>query len=104
KIRPHHPDVIRYSIRNHHVVGNITERYKNIKLMKKHYPARLFPGEYQMALQEFQLLKNEWQLPQALSGNLDKEIVDKKVLFVLNKALPVTNGYTIRSNEIVKRV
>ncbi|WP_411843702.1 glycosyltransferase family 4 protein [Salinicoccus sp. HZC-1] len=104
KIRPHHHDVIRSYIRNHHVAGNITERYKNIKLMKKYYPARLFPGEYQMALQEFQLLNNEWQLPISLRDNGEIEPNDKKVLFVLNKALPVTNGYTIRSNEIVKRV
>lgn len=104
KIRPHHHDVIRSCIRNHHVMGNITERYKNIKLMKKYYPARLFPGEYQMALQEFQLLNNEWQIPISLRDNRDIETNGKKVLFVLNKALPVTNGYTIRSNEIVKRV
>lgn len=104
KIRPHHHDVLRSYIRNHHVAGNITERYKNIKLMKKYYPARLFPGEYQMAFQEFQLLNNEWDLPTSLGENYDIETREKKVLFVLNKALPVINGYSIRSNEIVKRV
>ena len=104
KIKSYHHDVLRSYIRNHHVAGNITARYKNIKLMKKYYPARLFPGEYQMALQEFQLSNSEWQLPISLRESHNIEPVDKKVLFVLNKALPVTNGYTIRSNEIVKRV
>ena len=104
KIKSYHHDVLRSYIRNHHVAGNITARYKNIKLMKKYYPARLFPGEYQMALQEFQLFNSEWQLPISLRESHNIEPVDKKVLFVLNKALPVTNGYTIRSNEIVKRV
>ncbi|WP_245537512.1 glycosyltransferase family 4 protein [Salinicoccus carnicancri] len=104
KIKSYHHDVLRSYIRNHHVAGNITARYKNIKLMKKYYPARLFPGEYQMALQEFQLSNSEWQLPISLRESHNIDPVDKKVLFVLNKALPVTNGYTIRSNEIVKRV
>ncbi|WP_231577213.1 glycosyltransferase family 4 protein [Salinicoccus sediminis] len=104
KIKSYHHDVLRSYIRNHHVAGNITARYKNIKLMKKYYPARLFPGEYQMALQEFQLSNSEWQLPISLGESHNIDPVDKKVLFVLNKALPVTNGYTIRSNEIVKRV
>src|SRR5699024_3614602 len=104
KIKAHHHDEKRTDIRNHHVAGNITERYKNNKLMKKYYPARLFPGEYQMALQEFQLLNNEWELPIPLRKSGKIESIDNKVLFVLNKALPVTNGYTIRSNEIVKRV
>src|SRR5699024_10210653 len=104
KIKPHHHDVLRSYIRNHHVAGDVTERYKNIKQMKKYYPARLFPGEYLMAFQEFQLLNSEWQLPASLQENHHIEPAAKKILFVLNKALPVTNGYTIRSNEIVKRV
>lgn len=104
RLKPHHHDVLRSYIRNYHVSGNVTERYKNIKLMKKYYPARLFPGEYQMAFQEFQLLNDEWQLPISMSKEYDIQPDDKKVLFVLNKALPVINGYTIRSNEIVKRV
>lgn len=104
EIKPHHHDVLRSYIRNHHIAGNITERYKNIKLMKKYYSARLFPGEYQMAFQEFQLMHNEWQMPISLRKDYNIQSHNKKVLFVLNKALPVTNGYTIRSNEIVKRV
>src|SRR5690625_3760934 len=104
KIKQHHHDVLRAYIRNHHVAGDVTERYKNIKQMKKYYPARLFPGEYQMAFQEFQLLNNEWESPSSLLENHHIQPMDKKILFVLNKALPVINGYTIRSNEIIKRI
>ncbi|WP_020006178.1 glycosyltransferase family 4 protein [Salinicoccus albus] len=103
-IKPYHHDVIRSFIRNYHVIGDITGRFKNVKLMKKYYSPRLFPREYQMAAQEFQLLNTEWEVPITLRNNDDVTGNAKKVLYVLNKALPVINGYTIRSNEIVKRV
>src|SRR5699024_11886484 len=97
KIKSYHHDVLRSYIRNHHVAGNITARYKNIKLMKKYYPARLFPGEYQMALQEFQLSNSEWQLPISLRESHNIELGDKKVLFILIYEMLINICYTIQS-------
>lgn len=102
-IKPNHQDVIRSFIRNYHVMGNISRRFENIEKMKKLYSARLFPGEYNMAKQEYELLNSEWNLKSTLpEATVSPE--NKKILFVLNKALPVVNGYTIRSHEIVKGV
>ncbi|MFD2830025.1 glycosyltransferase [Corticicoccus populi] len=103
EIKPKNADVLRGLIRAHHTLGNVTDRFECLELMKKYHPARIFPGEFPMAKQEYDFYKNNWEVNSALeydSSGTDK----KKVLFVLNKALPVVNGYTIRSNEIVKRV
>ncbi|WP_271402331.1 glycosyltransferase family 4 protein [Salinicoccus roseus] len=103
EIRGDHPDVIRNFIRNYHVAGNITERYNNISKMKKVSPNKLYHNEYEMAKQEFELSKNEWQLKGSFSDGAFVQESDN-ILFVLNKSLPVLNGYTIRSHEIIKRV
>ena len=102
-IKANNTDVLRGLIRAHHILGNITERYEFLVKLKKTNPARIFPGEFKMAEQEYLLLKENWKLPSELIGT-DIEKDKDKVLFVLNKALPVVNGYTIRSNEIIKRV
>src|SRR5699024_3537268 len=102
-IKPNNPDVLRGLIRAHHILGGVTKRYEFLVKMKRYAPARIFPGEFQMAEQEYRLLRNHWQLPEKLmhvQAGQDKN----KILYVLNKALPAVNGYTIRSNEIIKRV
>ena len=102
-IKPHSADVLRALIRVNHTIGNITARYKALQEMKSQFPSRVFPGEFALAEQEYKLMKNEWK-PKPLSQRIDYEANDKTVLFVLNKGLPVVNGYTIRSNEIISRV
>lgn len=102
-IKPSSQDVLRALIKAHHILGDITERYEFLKSLKKINPTRIFPGEFKMAEQEYQLLNKNWELSlEADTVGIKKD--DNKILFVLNKALPVTNGYTIRSNEIIKRV
>lgn len=103
EIKPKNADVLRGLIRAHHILGNITERYENLEMMKKYAPARIFPGEVPMATQEYDLLRHNWE-PQSTFEYDASGTDDSKVLFVLNKALPVINGYTIRSNEMIKRV
>src|SRR5699024_6526019 len=102
-IKGNNPDVLRGLIRAHHILGNITERYEFLVKLRRVNPTKIFPGEFKMAEQEFRLLKHNWTLPAELIETDIKKDNDK-VLFVLNKALPVVNGYTIRSNEILKRV
>lgn len=102
-IKPNNPDVLRGLIRAHHILGGITKRYEFLVKMKRYAPARIFPGELQMAEQEYRLLNEHWQLPENLS-HIQAEQHGNKILYVLNKALPAVNGYTIRSNEIIKRV
>src|SRR5699024_5694177 len=95
-------DVLRALIRAHHILGDITKRYEFLRSLKKTNPTRIFPGEFKMAEQEYQLLNKNWEISLEIDGpDIDKD--NNKILFVLNKALPVTNGYTIRSNEIIKR-
>lgn len=102
-IKPKSADVLRGLIRAHHTLGNITARIEMLQLMKKYHPARIFPGEFPMAQQEYDLLQNHWTPKSTL--DYDATGTDQsKILFVLNKALPVINGYTIRSNEIIKGV
>ena len=102
-IKSNSPDALRALIRAHHILGNITKRYEFLTKLKKVNPARIFPGEFKMAKQEYELLNRNWKLPaELIETNIKKG--DNKILFVLNKALPVVNGYTIRSNEIIKRV
>jgi len=102
-IKANNSDVLRGLIRAHHILGNITERYEFLVKLKRINPTRIFPGEFKMAEQEYQLFNKNWELPaELIEAGIGKN--DDKVLFVLNKALPVVNGYTIRSNEIIKRV
>ncbi|WP_176754132.1 glycosyltransferase family 4 protein [Lacicoccus qingdaonensis] len=102
-IKANNPDVLRGLIRAHHILGNITKRYEFIVKLKRINPERIFPGEFKMAEQEYRFLKQHWTLPaELIEADIEKD--NDKVLFVLNKALPVVNGYTIRSNEIIKRV
>ena len=102
-IKPSNQDVLRALIRAHHILGDITKRYEFLRSLKKTNPTRIFPGEFKMAEQEYQLLNKNWEISLEIDGpDIDKD--NNKILFVLNKALPVTNGYTIRSNEIIKRV
>src|SRR5699024_7735663 len=100
---PNNPDVLRALIRAHHMLGNITNRYQHLTKLKKVNPTRIFHGEFKMAEQEYQLVNKNRELPTELTEpHIEKN--NDKILFVLNNALPVVNGYTIRSNEIIKRV
>ncbi|TVT28875.1 glycosyltransferase [Salinicoccus cyprini] len=101
-IKPNHPDVIRNFIRNYHIMGNITERYKSVLKMKKSHSARLYQGEYEIAKHEYELFNHEWQLNKTYEPVEGTD--DKSILFVLNKALPVLNGYTIRSHEMISGI
>ena len=102
-IKPNNADVLRSLIRSHHVMGNIDERYKMLQEMRKQFPSRVYPGEFLMAEQEHELFHSEWQ-PKPLAEDIVYKDDGKTVLFVLNKAMPAINGYTIRTNEIVSRV
>ncbi|WP_166626533.1 glycosyltransferase family 4 protein [Jeotgalicoccus sp. S0W5] len=103
KIKPTSADVLRALIRANHAIGNITARFKFLKEMKKHFPSRVYPGEFNLAEQEYKLMQQEWQpKPLPLDSKFDGD--GKTILFVLNKGMPVINGYTIRSNEIISRV
>src|SRR5699024_3024189 len=107
ELKPYHRDVIRNYIRNYHMVGMVSKRYEYVKLMKDKYPYRLYNNEYEMALQEYELYTSNWTLDETVCEMLENNSYNPqsdKVLFVLNKALPVINGYTVRSNEIIKRV
>lgn len=103
KIKPNSADVLRTLIRVNHVMGNITERYESLVELRRQYPSRVYPGEFLMAEQEYQLCRSEWQ-PEPVADNTSYEHDGKTVLFVLNKAMPAINGYTIRANEIISRV
>src|SRR5699024_6146926 len=106
-LKPQHQDVIRNYIRNYHMTGMVSKRYEYVKLMKEKYPYRLYNNEYEMAVQEYELYTSTWSLDGAISETLENTLYNEqqgKVLFVLNKAYPVINGYTVRSNEIIKRV
>ena len=103
EIKPNNQDVLRGLIRSHHILGNITKRYECLVKLKRINPTRIFPGEFKMAEQEYQLLNKNWKLPvDLIEPDIEKK--NDRILFVLNKALPAVNGYTIRSNEIIKRV
>lgn len=102
-IKPNNADVLRSLIRSHHVMGNIDERYKALQEMRKQFASRVYPGEFLMAEQEHELFHSEWQ-PKSLPDDTVYRDDGKTVLFVLNKAMPAINGYTIRTNEIVSRV
>ena len=103
KIKQNSADVLRALIRVNHVMGNIDERYNKLIEMRKHFPSRVYPGEFLMAEQEYQLSHTDWEA-EALPEDLEYSDDGKTVLFVLNKAMPAINGYTIRTNEIVSRV
>lgn len=103
KIKSNSADVLRALIRVNHVMGNIDERYNKLIEMRKHFPSRVYPGEFLMAEQEYQLSHTDWETD-ALPENIQYNDDGKTVLFVLNKAMPALNGYTIRTNEIVSRV
>lgn len=103
KIKSNSADVLRALIRANHVMGNIDERYYKLIEMRKHFPSRVYPGEFLMAEQEYQLSHTDWEA-EPLPEGLQYEDDGNTVLFVLNKAMPATNGYTIRTNEIVSRV
>ncbi|MBF0752634.1 glycosyltransferase [Jeotgalicoccus nanhaiensis] len=103
KIKSINADVLRALIRVNHVMGNIDERYNKLIEMRKHFPSRVYPGEFLMAEQEYQLSHSDWEA-EALPEDLKYQDDGKSILFVLNKAMPAVNGYTIRTNEIVSRV
>lgn len=103
EIKPNSADVLRSLIRAHHVMGNIDERYSKLKEMRKQFASRVYPGEFLIAEQEYELAHNEWQ-PKPLEEDISYHDDGKTILFVLNKAMPAINGYTIRTNEIVTRV
>ncbi len=99
-----HVDVLRGLIRTHHVLGNVDKRFRFVKELKDVNNTRLFKNEYELARQETKLYHMEWDISKDFSLATDYLARDKKILFVLNKALPAVNGYTIRSNEMMKRV
>ncbi|MFF2445653.1 glycosyltransferase family 4 protein [Neobacillus sp. NPDC058068] len=98
QISQNHEVVLRRLIASHHRLGNVSERYYFIKKLKKLAPHRLFKKEYEMALDEYLLQKNEWNWSRK-SKNIEK---GKTIVHVLNKSLPEVNGYTIRSSEMVE--
>ncbi|WP_373446127.1 glycosyltransferase family 4 protein [Salinicoccus bachuensis] len=102
RIRERDPDLFRHFIRIHHYTGDITNRFKYVKKMQKDFPNRLIDREYEMAEDEYILFREEWNL------DIDTPPLDdpdpSKILFVLNKAYPVINGYTVRSDEMIQRV
>lgn len=99
-----HVDVLRGLIRTHHVLGNVDKRFEFVQELRKINKSRLFKNEYELAKQEMELFHTKWNLPPSFPLATDFMSRDKKILFVLNKALPAVNGYTIRSNEMMKRV
>ena len=103
-VNPKHVDVLRGLIRTHHVLGNIDRRFRFVKELRAVNDMRLFKNEYELARQETKLFHMEWDIDHNFPLARDYLARDKKILFVLNKALPAVNGYTIRSNEMMKRV
>ncbi|PET44977.1 hypothetical protein CN514_21300 [Bacillus sp. AFS001701] len=98
KISPNNVNVLRRMIASHNQLGNISQRLKFIRKLKKIAPNRVFNQEYEMAFDEYSLLKNEWNW-----SRKRKEITrNETIVHVLNKSLPEVNGYTIRSIEIVE--
>lgn len=98
KISPNNVVVLRRLIASHHLLGNINQRLEFIKKLRKKAPERLFNLEYEMALDEYLLKKNEW------NWSRKRKVVERgnAIVHVLNKSLPEVNGYTIRSIEIVE--
>lgn len=95
--------VFRNYIRIYNHSGNIRERFKYLQLMKTHYPSKIYGNEYEMAEQEYELLNHTW-FPSIANNNIDSRNFkyENRVLFVLNKAYPTINGYTVRSDEIIQ--
>ncbi|WP_271399349.1 glycosyltransferase family 4 protein [Salinicoccus roseus] len=102
RIKDRDPDLYRHFIRIHHYRGDITDRLEYIRKMKKEFPDRLIDREDEMAEDEYTLLREEWRLdvdaPPLEGADPDK------ILFVLNKAYPIINGYTVRSDEMIQSV
>lgn len=104
KISSINHQVFRNYIRIYHFSGNITKRAKYLQLMKVHFPEKVYGNELKMALQEKELLTDIW-LPytnHSSSSYKEKQKNENKILFVLNKAYPAINGYTVRSDEIIQ--
>ncbi|TLS38682.1 glycosyltransferase family 4 protein [Pseudalkalibacillus caeni] len=100
EIDPDNTMVLRSLIRTNHRLGNITDRLTYLEKLKSKAAGRLFGNEYDMAFDEHQLLKEQWEW----SGSpvsLEKE---DAIIHVLNKSLPQINGYTIRSSEIAEHL
>lgn len=96
--------VFRNYIRIYHFSGNITKRSKYLKLMKLHFPEKLYGNELEMAVHEEELLTDIWRpyTKHNLSSCTKNKANGNKILFVLNKAYPAINGYTVRSDEIIQ--
>ncbi len=98
KISPNNVNVLRRMIASHNQLGNISQRLRFIRKLGKIAPNRLFNQEYDMAFDEYSLLKKEWNW-----SRKRKEVTrNETIVHVLNKSLPEVNGYTIRSIEIVE--
>lgn len=97
--------VLRNYIRIYHFIGDITNRFEYIKKMKEHFPNKLYGNEYEMAEQEFELFTNSSWKPFVDNINIKNKLANNtnnKVMYVLNKAYPSLNGYTVRSDEIIQ--
>lgn len=102
-LSPINHQVFRNFIRIYHFSGNITGRVKYLKLMKLHFPDKIYGNELEMAIQEESMLNKTWTPTVKInSPNFNELPNNKKILFVLNKAYPVINGYTVRSDEIIQ--
>ncbi|WP_031547915.1 glycosyltransferase family 4 protein [Salinicoccus luteus] len=97
-----HPDVLRSFIRSYNVQGDISKKKKYIDTMEKHHPEKLLTNESRYVLQEMELLDQPWKMTTEVPSV--ETTGSKKVMYVLNKAYPVINGYTVRSYEMIKRV
>jgi PEP-CTERM/exosortase A-associated glycosyltransferase len=98
-LAPRNIRVLRRLIGLNHRLGNVTERLRYLESFKA-LSGTLLGREYDMALDEVQLLKTKWQWSTSLSP-LPADDRSDCIMHVLNKSLPAVNGYTIRSTEIV---
>jgi len=97
RLTPDNLMVLRRLIGIHNRLGNISQRLQFLNELKS-LSGKLIEREYDIAVDEFKLLKEKWtwetDLPPVQLGD--------QIVHVLNKSLPDVNGYTIRSKEIVQ--
>lgn len=97
--------LLRLLINIYHKIGNITKRFEIVSRMHEQYPGRLFDKEYEIAKQELELFNHVWTLGDHYTSAQRSDIEGTNtVLYVLNKYIPVLNGYTIRSYELIEKM
>lgn len=96
-IDPLNKTTLRRLISAHHRAGNLTERLRFIQELKA-ASGKIYSNELVMAKDEMDLLMNLWKWK---SRPLNVQHGDE-IIHVLNKSWDIsTNGYTIRSQQIV---